>query len=448
MKKFLNLLMMGFVATAVIFSSCDDKENDIKPDPQPEPVGPEITERWITVAGALMGSSEGDGNGGTVVYSVSKEDAKNPDYSISVYDNGFPVISNRTARLQSSEDGNTLFNIAYTGDNGGEFSRYAVNGGGNFVQEDVTVNISQYASTSPRWVKLFDGDNTGIAVNVANITANNASDATQPFLYRRGTATVLALHLQNVLITGYKQYEIPLTAEEEAMGHAIFRLDAPVLNKAANKLIIGTWMNKTNPETGQSESGFTRLGTKSVVVDYPSLENPRVITSTVGHGDCSGYRSFNSFLADDGNIYQATQRESAGVGSHILKINANNEYDNSYVFSLDRALGVSDVYVDCWRYAGGGKAIVLYTHGDSSQGCVAYVDLDARTAVRINDIAYDANLDFGQYQGLLVSDDEVYIAVTPTGKDGNIYIIDSKTGAVTKGAKLVNKAGNHYVGIF
>ena len=440
-KNFLKFLMFGILAIAVSFTGCDDND-DITPDPDP------ITERWITVAGALMGTTEGDGNGGTMVYSVSKENAKNPDYSISVYDNGYPVKSNRTARLQSSEDGNTLFNIAYTGDNGGEFSRYAVNGGSNFVQEDVSVNISQYASTSPRWVKLFDGDKTGVAVNVANIAANNASDATNSFEYYRGTATVLALDLQEVLISRYKQYEIPLSTEEEALGHCIFRLDAPVLNKAANKLIIGTWMRKYDPATGTTESTFTRLGTKSVVVDYPSLENPKVITSTVGHGDCSGYRSFNSFLADDGNVYQATQRESDGVGSYILKINSSNEYDNSYVFSLDAALGVSDVYVDCWRYAEDGKAIVLYTHGDSSQGYVAYVDLYAKTAVKVTDITYDVNLDFGQYQGILVSDDEVYIAITPTGKDGNIYIIDSKTGTVSKGAKLVNKAGNHYIGVF
>lgn len=441
-KKFLNFLAFGTLAIAVLFTGCDDND-----DPTPDP-GPVETQRWITVAGALMGDTPGDGNGGTMVYAVSKEDAKNPDYSINVYDNGFPVKSNRTARLQSSEDGNTLFNIAYTGDNGGEFSRYNVNGGKNFVQEDVSVNISQYAGTSPRWTKLFDGDKTGIAVNVASIAANNASDATKPFEYYRGTATVLALNLQDVLISGYKQYQIPLTADEELLGHCIFRLDAPVLNKAANKLIIGTWMRKYNPATGTTESDFTRLGTKSVVVDYPSFENPTVITSTVSHGDCSGYRSFNSFLADDGNIYQATQRESDGVGSYILKINQNNEYDNSYVFSLDVALGVSNVYVDCWRYAGNGKAFVLYTHDGSEQGYVAYLDLNAKTAVKVTGITYDEDLDFGQYQGILVSDDEVYIAVTPTGKDGNIYILNSKTGVATKGAKLVNKAGNHYIGIF
>jgi hypothetical protein len=438
-KQFTDFLRYSALFAAFTMAGCETTQT-------PDPVDPDTNQsRWITVAGALMGTNPGDGNGGTMVYSVSKEDARNPAVSINVYDNGMAVKSNRTARLQSSEDGNTLFNIAYTGDNGGEFSRYKVNGAGKFTQEDVTVNISQYASTSPRWVKLFDGDKTGVAVNVANIAANNATDKTQPFKYYRGTATVLALDLQEVLIRGYKQYQIPLSVEEELQGHSIFRLDAPVLNKAQNKLIIGTWMRKTNPATGLTESSFTRLGSKSVVVDYPSLENPKVITSTVGFGDNSGYRSHNSFLATDGNIYQATQRDSKG--SHILRINQNNEYDNSYVFSLDAALGAKNVYVDSWKYAGDGIAYALYTQEGSNQGYIARLDLNAKTATKVN-IEYDADLDFGQYQGILVSGDEVFVAVTPVGKDGNIYILNKKTGAVTKGAKLVNKAGNHYIGIF
>lgn len=438
-RQLRNVLVCTSVIAAFTITSCENAgSGTVEPDETSK-------ERWITVAGALMGTTAGDGNGGTMVYSVNKADAKNPNFSISVYDNGFPVKSTRTARLQASEDGTTLFNIAYSGDNGGEFARYKVNGSGSYTQEDVTVNISQYATTTPRWSKLFDGDKTGIAVNVASIVANNATDKTKPFAYYRGTATVLALDLQKVLINGYKQYEIPLSAEEELKGHTIFRLDAPVLNKAQNKLIIGTWMRKYNPATGAIESTFDRLGSKSVVVDYPSLENPKVITSTVSNGDNSGYRSPNAFVSEDGNIYQATQRDSKG--SHILRINQNNEYDNSYVLSLDAALGVKGSYVDSWKYAGNGIAYVLYTHEGTTQGYIARVDLTAKTATKVN-IEYDADLNFGQYQGILVSGDEVYVAVTPTGKDGNIYIFNSKTGAVTKGAKLVNKAGNHYIGVF
>lgn len=434
---------------AFLFTGCENETLTDNRETTPD------TERWITVAGALMGENPGDGNGGTMVYAVSYEDARDPNASINVFDDGFSVKSNRTARLQSSEDGNTLFNIAYTGENGGEFSRYSVNGGNHFVQENVTVSIAQYAGTSPRWAKLFDGDRTGIAVNVANITANNAgSGSAEPFRYYRGIATVLALDLQEVVISGYRQYEIPLSEEEELLGHTLFRLDAPVLNKAGDKVIIGTWMQKRNPLTGETESDFARLGTKSVVVDYPSLENPQVITSTVSDGDCSGYRSFNSFLADDGNIYQATQRGSNG--SWILRINSNNQYDNTYRFSLDEALGITNSYIESWRYAGNGIAYVMYSHDDSAnatfnseerQSFLARVDLTAGTAHQV-ELPYEPDLYFFQYQGFLVNGDEVYVAVTPVGRAGHIYILNSRTGAVTKGARLINKAGNHYIGIY
>ncbi|MEC5394480.1 hypothetical protein [Bergeyella sp. RCAD1439] len=439
-RRFFKLLVLSAAVSLVPGLTSCSSEND---SPVVEPVLAET--RTITVAGALMQTNPGDGNGGTMVYSVSLEEAKNPDFSINVYDDGVRVLSNRTARLQSSEDGKTLFNIAYTGDNGGTFMKYAVGGKNNFTQTGATVNISQYAGTSPRWNKLFDNDRTGVAVNVTTPVVKQ--DASNQYLYTRGLATVLALDLVDPQITRYKQYEIPLSEAEEKQGHHIFRLDASVLNKAGNKLIIGTWMRKTNPATGANESGFVRLGSKSVVVDYPSLENPKVITSTVDNGDTSGYRSFNAFLGTDGTIYQATQRGTNGA--HILRINQNNDYDNSYVFSLDAALGVTGSYVDAWRYVGDGIAYVAYTHsGANGQGFLARVDLKARTASRVEGLPYEASLSFGQYQGFVVVGDELYVAVTPTGKDGRLYILNRKTGAVTQGAKLVNKAGNHYIGVF
>lgn len=437
-NRFLKPILLSAIASTMFLTSCSDDDS--------APVdngGVPTADRWITVAGALMQDEAGDGNGGTRVYSVSKADAKNPAITIDVYEKGFSVPSNRTARLQSTVDGKQLFNIAYTGQNGGQFSKYNVNGAGSFSPADVVVNIANYAGEAPRWAKLFDGDKTGIAVNVTAPVVNLHTDST--YLYTRGTATVLALDLQGVFISKVKQYEIALTAEEEIQGHHIFRLDSPVLNKAGNKLIIGTWMRKTNPVTGANESGFTRIGTKSVVVDYPSLENPTIISSTVDNGDTSGYRSFNAFVANDGNIYQATQRGTNG--SHILKINQNNQYDNSYVFSLDTALGITGSYVDAWRYAGNGIAYVMYTYTGTEQGYVARVDLNAKTAALV-DLPYEQGLDFGQYQGFVVDGDEVYIAVTTVGKDGNIYILNSKTGSVTKGATLKNKPGNHYIGVY
>lgn len=437
-----------FSSLALTFSCSSDDSNGDGPGTDPS------QDRWITVAGAIMGTTDGvpgDGNGGTLIYSISKEDANNPDKSFDVFENGYLVQSARTARLQSSEDGSIFFNIAYGGDNGGEFSKYAVKGGQNFAAIDGTVNISQYAGTSPRWAKLFDGDNTGVAVNVTTPTVN--SDDSGKYKYTRGTGTVLSLDLVNSLISETKSYEIPLTPEEEAEGHHIFRLDAPVLNNAKDKLIIGTWMRRTDTETGANISDFEHLGSKSVVVDYPSLDNPKVINSTVGYGDTSGYRSFNAFLGDDGTIYQATQRDTKG--SHILKIGKNNEYDNSYQFSLDDALGVSGSYIENWKYAGDGIAVVMYTHDGSqvsslsnqSQSFLARIDLNSKTAQNL-DLPYSTDLYGFQYQGYVIDGNEIYVTIAPVGQNGHIYIIDKNTGAVKKGAQLINKPGNHFIGAF
>src|SRR5690554_865071 len=141
-NRFLKSIFLSVFAGAALFTSCES--DDVIDDNG----GGQTTDRWITVADALMQDEAGDGNGGTKVYSVSKADAKNPEFSIDVYDNGFPVPSNRTARLQSSEDGKTLFNIAYTGANGGHFSKYNVLGGSQFSAADVVVDISNYAGTS------------------------------------------------------------------------------------------------------------------------------------------------------------------------------------------------------------------------------------------------------------------------------------------------------------
>lgn len=438
-KQFLKLLMFGALATAVTITGCSKNTDDPTPE---ENLGD--SDRWITVSGALMQTNPGDGNGGTMVYSVSVNDAKDPNKSVDVYTNGFPVRSQRTARLQSSLDGGTLFNIAYTGPNGGEFSKYKVEGGSKFSELADKVNISSYATASPRWVKLFDNDQTGVAVNVSGVKITTEPNGTT-YKYARGTSTILSLNLQAAAIKTYEQYELALSAQEEAQGFYIGRLDAPVLNKAGDKLIIGASRSKYNPATGTTDNtGTVKISSKSVVVDYPSLKNPKIISSTVSQGNTNGYRSFNAFLAEDGNIYQATQN---GLnGSHILKINQSNEYDNSYVFSLDAALGVTGTYVDAWRYAGNGIGIVAYSVADKG-GYIARIDLNNRTATKVA-IPDDADLSFGQYQGFVVNGDEVFVAVTPVGKDGNIYIINSRTGAVTKGAKLVNKVGNHYIGVF
>lgn len=449
-RTFLNF--KTFAATLLtigLLASCSSDDSSLETDTESE-TGTETGEesRWITVAAARMGEDPGDGNGGTLIYSINSEDAKDPTVSIEPFDNGFIVPSNRTARLQSSEDGNTIFNISYGGDTGGNYTKYTVEGGQTFTQTGTEISIAPYVGTAPRWIKLFDGDQTGAAVYVSN---EHETDDEGNYSRTNATIGVVTLDLVNSQIKNFQEHDVPLSAEEEANGYYISRIDMPVLNEAGDKLYIGARLSKVEPATTESESDYEILGSKTIVLDYPSLLNPTVITSTVGHGNTNGYRSINAFLYD-GSVYQANQSDPEG--SHILKIDADNEYDDSYVFNLDDALGIEGAYILAWRPAANGKAVIAYQHDGSeegvagAQGFFALADLNTKTATKIDAIPYDADFYLFQYQGFVVDGTDIYLTEAPVGQNGNIYIIATETGEVTQGAELVNVEGSHFIGVF
>ena len=122
---------------------------------------------------------------------------------------------------------------------------------------------------------------------------------------------------------------------------------------------------------------------------------------------------------------------------------------------MDDALGVTGSYIENWKYAGNGIAVVMYTHEGSqvstisnqSQSFLARIDLNAKTAQKL-DLPYSTDLYGFQYQGYVVDGNEIYVTIAPVGQNGNIYIINKNTGEVKKGAQLINKAGNHFIGAF
>ncbi|WBL25470.1 hypothetical protein [Zunongwangia sp. HGR-M22] len=445
-----TLLICALGAGMISSCSSDDDVNGIQRETPPDE-----NSRWITVAAAKMGSNPGDGNGGTSIYSINSNKAKDPNAKIKPFDNGFIVPSNRTARLQSSADGNQVYNITYAGDTGGNFMKYDVNGGQDFIQVGSQLNISTYVGTAPRWTKLSDGQ-TGAAVYIATeniVDDNDTEDDVTDDVYVRTNSklSIVTIDLEQSKVKTFKEYNLPLSEELEAQGYYIGRVDMPVLNAAGNKLYIGVNMRKLNPETLERERDFEALGSKTIVLDYPSLENPTMITSEVGHGSTNGYRSINAFEYQ-GSIYQANQGDPEG--SHILRIGADNKYDDSYVFNLDEALGINEAYILAWRPAANGKAIVAYRHAGSAegvagqQGFFALADLNTGTAEKITDIPYDPDFYLFQYQGFVVDGTEIYLTEAPVGQNGNIYVVDTETGEVTKGAELVNVEGSHFIGVF
>ncbi|WP_207426740.1 hypothetical protein [Pedobacter sp. SYSU D00535] len=448
-----GLLGMALFAavSATLFSSCKKDGSDSSLE--------ENSTRWITLSAAIddpENTTVGDGDAGTMVYSVSLADAKNPDVTINAFQNGIHVKSDRTARLQASADGKFLYNIQYTGDDGGIFNKYKVLGGKNFVPDGPEVETATYVSTSPRWLKAAEG--VGVAVRA---TANPVlyGGTTPLFVFQKRTAKtdVLTLDLNNPQILKTTSFDLALTDQEVAAGYYVSRIDVPVVNKAGNKVYIGVAVSKHNTgsftidATGQpvfAADNSVKSWAKTLVLDYPSLANPKIITSDKTRGNTNGYRSTMQYVGTDGHVYQATSGELAGGGgSKILRINATtNDYDPNYVFSLDQALGITNSYIESWKYAGNGVGFVVYNIAGKG-GYIAKVNLNDKTATKYT-LPNETTLNFRQIQNIAIEGDELLIAVAPIGQDGNIYVFNRVTGEMTKGAKLVNEVGGQYIGAY
>ncbi|RWU05546.1 hypothetical protein [Pedobacter chitinilyticus] len=435
--------------------------------------GPDVWARkYITLTAAFPDATGTAGNGGTMAFAITPEQAINPNFEVNVFTGGYGLRSQRTARVQGSINGNFLYNIQYTGTDGGIFNKYKVEGGKSFIDTREEVDTEPILGEAPRWVVAAEGIGVGVYAS-ATIQAS-APGAGADFIDVKSTAKIAILSLDDPKITRQTEFTIPFTAEQTKSGYQIGRIDVPILNKAKTKIFIGCNLTRTdvtkkstvNTNGTQTWSSGTReLGTATLVVDYPSLTNPKLIyvDPTISKTNNHSYRTMTQYVGTDGHVYQAT----ATSGSQILRISGTtNEYDNSYNFDLKAALNsASNVSISSWRYIKDGVGIVLYTVSGTTGGYLALVDLNAKTATKLTtdnetDIGFSgrsANTNtgvtaitgaFGQFQNVAIFGDNIYIPMTPNGVDGNLYAINYKTKQVTKGAKLKNQSGSFYLGAY
>lgn len=460
MKKNLFKIVLFSAVTAVTLGSCsDDDKNDSVTNP---PVA-EST-RWVSLTGSFPDAEGTAGNGGTRAYAITLENAANPNYEVDLfkmdggkYTVGFALKSSRTARVQASEDGKFLYNIQYTGTEGGVFNKYKVSGEGKYEEDGFELNTATILGTSPRWVKAAEGIGVGVFANAVASYEGTAPN----FVYknRDSEIKIATIDLNNTAITNTVAFNFPWTDEERAAGYSVGRVDVPVLNATKDRLFIGCNVSKVDPSKTPTINADTGIpswpndaakidGTKTLVVDFPSLRNPRVITSTLTKTNNHGYRTMTQYVGTDGNIYQAT----ATSGPDIIRISkTNNSYDPNYHFNLNTALNVTGASIKAWRYIKDGVGVVLYTITGTNGGYVALINLNDKTAEKLTtDVETDAALSttLGQFQNIGIVGDNVYLPLTPQSKDGNIYIVNWKTKAIKKGAKLKGASGSFYLGAY
>ncbi len=448
MKK--NLFKAALLSSFVVLGTMTACESDSK---NPDDGNGETNAReFISLTASIPDATGTAGNGGTMVYGITHAQAIDPQFSVNIYQNGVGVRSARTARVQASDDGTELYNIQYTGDDGGVFNKYSVKGTNNYQDTGNELDLSDILGTSPRWNKAAEGIGIGVHLT-GSTTVTEGAAPNHVFKYTRGKVRIAIIDLVNPKVPNSTEFDFPFSAELEAQGYSVGRIDVPVLNQEKTKIFIGCNVSKIDPTklsytaagapTWANDNANRAIGTTTLVVDYPSLQNPKLIYSEVSKTNNHGYRNTTQFVGADGHIYQAT----ATGGQDILRINKNtNTYDNSYHFSLDQALGLTGTSIQAWRYVKDGLALVLYRQSTGG-GYVAIVDLNAKTATKIaND--YEAGLNFGQFQNLAVSGDYVYVPLTPTGEAGRLYVVNVKTKEVIKGAILTGQSGSSYIGSY
>jgi len=413
-------LLLSATLMGAFFTSCNSDD-----DPRDEEF-PTGNQEFYNVAFGV--SSEG--NSGT--YTQAFNDLSSGE--ISFKGAGFEVPSVRTARIYGSPSGKYLYNLNY---GGGMLYKYEIKGASNYVQlEETNVQIAM-GTAYPRWKVLNEDDALVHNIITENIYKNDA------YSYTKATAVLQRIELADLSLAENSELTIPKTED----GLHIWRIDNPTIQ--GNKAYYGVAKRGYDPNTDENIS-TTDYKATTLVVDYPSLENPTLLESEVAQGSTYGYRAPVYHTDELGDIYHLTAEPTK-----IIKIQGG-AYDNSYELDLSAALGMTMVGANGWYYVGNGIGYAPYYDASVGSGNdtstpwgVARIDLYSKTAVKLN---LPDNLWMWYYQsGVLGKDGNFYMTIAPLGEKGNIYMFDPKStspNGFTIGAELESGADSFYLGIY
>lgn len=432
--NFKYLFRFAFI-TAISFTtfSCSEDDNTSSESLRPSDYRP----YHLVIGSSPTGESE------TYIQGTTVEELNDPNKTFTFNGYGREIPSTRTARLYTSNDGETVYNLNY---GGGDIAKYDYINGQNYTLE-LTTDIQAVMGTAyPRWTKL--DDNYAMLHNV--ITENiyeDPTDETSPYVRTKATVTLARVDLNTMTVLESTSFEFPYSEDNSADGIHTFRIDAPVVSNG--KIYYGVAKRFYDALTGENGT-MVYDNIETLVVDYPSLENETTITSTLAKGSTNGYRTPVAHKDENGDTYQLVTNGDAT----IMKI-SNGIYDTSYnIFDIKSLLGYNAEANTGWFYVGNGIGYVPVLNTDlgdnaSSNWDIIRVDVYNKTAVKMN---IPIDLWLRQYQWASVIDGKLYMALASLGGVGNVYIFDpSSTSAdgYTIGATLqTGTTDASYIGLF
>lgn len=365
---------------------------------------------------------------------------------ISFENAGSLISTGRTSRIFPSADGKYVYSLTYTQ---GIVDKWEFKGGSNYVKLasiDASIPLGE---TTLRMYKL----NEEVA-SLHYITSQPQYDGST-YTKHKMTVTLGILDFASMTLKpGYQpNLDLQLPEDLASQGYNITRIDCPVLSNG--KLYFGAAVSKFNTTTGKNADTDKTL---TLVIDYPSLSNPTVIETTLAVGSTNGYRTPTQQVNEAGEIYQMVNGANK---TSILKL-VNGKYDTSYKYSLDELLGTK-TSSNGFFYAGNGIAYIPYEKkslsqiqiGVDPQGNPSYssawglarMDLINKTVVNLN---VPDGLWLTQWQNSIVKNGKFYIALSPVGAPGHIYMFDvnSTSPDGVKGAATVSGADQYFIGIY
>jgi len=426
-KNVLRVCKLGLIAGLALFaSSC--KKKDKNPDPTP------VDGKMYHVAYAV------DPEGQSATFFQQINDLKSG--KISFNGKGYQLNSTRTARPFASANGQYIYSLDY---GGGQI--YSYQSFGDDVYDRVDQLNVQFAmgTANPRWTMI--DEHNALLHNVSSSAATNKLDENNNFIKREVTCRLARISLgANLGMTGNQEFEVIL--DKAAQGEYISRIDAPAV--AHGKAYYGFAITDVDLTDPSKTKTHTYTSAKTLVVDYPSLANPRIITTTKGAGATNGYRTPCMHVAEDGNVYQIVSSNGAS-DLKILRINGSG-YDDSYELNISQLTG-KKAGSNGWFYVGNGIGYIPFFDSglgaaSSANWYVARVDIFNNTVTVLN---LPTGLWLQQYQYSVMQDGKFVMALHPKAGNGNIYFFDpnsSSPDAFEVGAELEIASGSCYIGIF
>lgn len=441
--KLKSFFVVAIMALAMFTTSCSDDNNNTPPPP---PAG--------TKDFHLAFSSGSGSISGTYMQGV----ADITTGTVSFQNAGALLSTGRTSRIFPSADGKYVYSLTYQQ---GTIDKWEYQGGSNYTKV-ATIDASvPLAAKGIRFSKLSETE--GAMHYITNVAQYDGTN----YLGHKMTVTIGFLNFETMQIKpGFRtDIDLQLPGTLGGEGYNINRIDCPVLSNG--KLYYGAAVRKFNTSTGVNEETDRAM---TFVIDYPSLTNPTVIETNLASGSTNGYRTPTQHVNEAGEVYQMVSNggNTGGISASaedskvtIVKL-VNGQYDPTYKYSLDELLG-NPAASNGFFYVGNGIAYIPYErkHLDQIQSGVdpsgnptysapwglARMDLINNTVVDLN---VPDGLWLTQWQTSVVRDGKFYIALSPVGAPGHIYMFDvnSTSPDATLGALTVAGADQYFIGIY